>query len=145
MRSRNPLSLSAKMARAVLASTLIASGGSALAMDAAKMLTGSEEVPAVSTAATARSAIVVDSDFTVRGSIETSGIDATAAHIHHGAKGVSGPPVVTLVRTGPTTWSVPEGSKFTQSQYEDYKSGNFYVNVHSLAHPAGEIRMQLAP
>ena len=69
MRSRKPLPFPVRMAWAVLASTLVAGGGSALAMDAANALTGSEEVPAVNTAATARSAIAVESDFTVRGSI----------------------------------------------------------------------------
>lgn len=145
MRYRNKLSLTSRMALAVLASTLVAGGGGALAMEAAKMLTGNEEVPTIKTTATARSSIVIDTDLSVRGSIETSGLDATAAHIHRGVTGANGPPVVTLVMTGPTTWSVPQGAKLSQSDYDSYKAGGLYVNVHSTQHPAGEIRMQLAP
>ena len=102
-------------------------------------------MPAVKTSATARNALVIDTDLGVRGSIEVSGMDATAAHIHRGAYGTNGPPVVTLVMSGPTTWSVPAGAKLSQADYDSYKAGGLYVNVHSAQHPAGEIRMQLAP
>ena len=145
MRNTPSLSLSSRMALALLASALVAGAGGALAMETVKMLTGNDEVPAVKTSATARNALVIDTDLGVRGSIEVSGMDATAAHIHRGAYGTNGPPVVTLVMSGPTTWSVPAGAKLSQADYDSYKAGGLYVNVHSAQHPAGEIRMQLAP
>lgn len=42
-------------------------------------------------------------------------------------------------------WVVPAGSRLTDSQYESFKAGNLYVNVHSAEHKSGEIRTQLKP
>jgi hypothetical protein len=115
------------------------------AADAAKTLTGAQEVPPVDTKASGVCNIVVGSDMSVTGSVTTMGIDGTMAHIHQGAPGVSGPPVVTLVKTSDTQWSVPPDTKLTAAQYQSYKAGELYVNVHSAAHKSGEIRVQLKP
>jgi CHRD domain len=109
------------------------------------MLTGDREVPPVVTTATATSDIVVGTDKYVHGGVQTTGIEATAAHIHVGAPGVSGPVAVTLTKTQPDHWSVPDGTKFTAEQYESFKAGNLYINVHSAEHASGEIRAQLKP
>jgi hypothetical protein len=42
-------------------------------------------------------------------------------------------------------WSVPTGAKLTDAQYQSYKAGGLYVNVHSDAHKDGEMRSQLKP
>jgi hypothetical protein len=108
-------------------------------------LTGAQEVPAVKTLATGISTITVAADGTVSGGVDTIGIDGTMAHIHQGAIGVSGPVVVTLEKTTAMHWAVPAGTKLTDEQYQTFKSGDLYVNVHSAAHPSGEIRLQLTP
>jgi hypothetical protein len=108
-------------------------------------LTGAQEVPPVSTTASGRSTIAVASDRTVSGSVIITGMNATAAHIHHGAKGTNGPVIVPLTKTSATTFAVPAGAKLTDAQYAAYKTGDLYVNVHSAAHPDGEIRLQLNP
>jgi hypothetical protein len=108
-------------------------------------LTGAQEVPPVSTTASGRSTITVASDRTVSGSVIITGMDATAAHIHHGAKGTNGPVIVPLARTSATTFAAPAGAKLSDAQYAAYKTGDLYVNVHSAAHPGGEIRLQLNP
>ncbi len=112
--------------------------------DSHVVLMGSHEVPPVHTKASATSAIVIGTDLTVRGTVKTAGIKGTAAHIHLGAVGTNGPPVITLVKTSATQWSVPAGSSVTQAQYDSYLHGDLYVNVHSAAHPSGEIRLQLS-
>jgi len=108
-------------------------------------LTGAQEVPAVSSTATGTGTIKVNDDMTVSGSITTKGIDGVAAHIHSGAVGKNGPPVITLEQQSPGKWSVPAGAKLTADQYDTFKAGGLYVNVHSAAHQDGEIRGQLKP
>ena len=122
-----------------------ASLGVASAGQMSLALNGVAETPPVTTRASALATFNVDPTGVVTGSVKTIGIDGTAAHIHIGATGTSGPPVITLERTGKDQWKVPDGSKLSTEQYEAYKKGNLYVNVHSKAHPSGEIRAQLTP
>lgn len=106
-------------------------------------LTGASEVPPVSTSATGTGQLTIKSDYTVTGSIKYSGLTATMAHIHEAAAGKNGPPIIPLTQSGNDTFVVPPGAKLTNAQYESYMAGNLYVNVHSAAHPGGEIRAQL--
>ena len=118
-------------------------GAAALAADVA--LSGANEVPPVSTSATATCAIAVAEDGTVSGGIATTGIAGTMAHIHVGAPGKNGPVIVTLKKDADGAWSVPAGARLSPEQLAQYKAGELYVNVHSDAHKGGEIRAQLAP
>jgi hypothetical protein len=108
-------------------------------------LTGDEEVPPVKTAASGTGSFVISADKSVSGSITTTGVDGTAAHIHEGPAGKNGPVIVPLTKGANNTWSVAPGAKLTDSQYASYKAGNLYVNVHSAANKGGEIRAQLSP
>jgi hypothetical protein len=122
---------------------LLCGTASALAEDVKVNLTGAEETPPVTTSATATGVIRITADRSVKGSIKTSGVQGTMAHIHLGAPGESGKPIITLTRKGEDTWTVPYGSVLTDDQYASFKKGNLYVNVHSEEHKAGEIRAQL--
>ena len=107
-------------------------------------LSGANEVPAVTTRATGMGMIRVGADRAVSGRIMVSGLDATMAHIHQGAAGQNGPVVIGLTGMG-NEWMVPPGSTLTEAQYDAYKAGNLYVNVHTEANKGGEIRAQLRP
>ena len=124
---------------------LISPGGIALAADIKVNLSGTEVVPAVTTSASGSGTITVGDDRSVSGSVTTTGVVATAAHIHMAAAGQNGPVAIPLTKSGDNTWAVPAGAKLTDPQYDAYKAGNLYVNVHSAAHPGGEIRGQLKP
>ena len=117
----------------------------ALAKDIPVKLTGAQEVPAVSSAAAGTGTLSIGEDKSVKGSVTTTGVEGTAAHIHLGATGKNGPPIIALVKSGDNHWSVPANSQLTDEQYKSFKNGELYVNVHSAAHPGGEIRAQLQP
>jgi len=127
----------------LIAGLLLTGAGWVAAKDVSVKLTGAEETPAVDTTAKGSGKITVKDDMTVSGSIKTTGIDGTMAHIHMAEPGKSGPPVITLEKKSADEWVVPEGSKLTADQYKSFKDGNLYVNVHSAAHKGGEIRGQL--
>lgn len=109
------------------------------------ILNGNQEVPPVSTAATGSGTIRVLMDRSVSGSVMTSGVAGTVAHIHLGMPGENGPVIIPLNRTADNTWSVPASIRLNDTQYEAFRLGNLYVNVHSAANPGGEIRGQLTP
>jgi hypothetical protein len=108
-------------------------------------LNGAQEVPPISTKASGRSTIAVADDRTVSGSVIVDDMNATAAHIHQGAKGANGPVMIPLTKTSDKVFSVAANTRMTEQQYEAYKAGNLYINVHSAAHPGGEIRVQMKP
>jgi hypothetical protein len=129
----------------VAAAALAAGSGIAFAKDVKVSLNGAEETPPVTTTASATGTITIAKDKSVSGSIKSVGMDGTVAHIHVGAPGQSGPPIITLEKGADGVWSVPAGSKLTDEQYASFKAGNLYVNVHSAEHKPGEIRAQLKP
>ena len=128
----------------VIAAALVASGV-AFGADVKVMLSGDQEVPAVTTSASGSGTITVGDDKSVKGSVTTKDVSGTAAHIHQGAAGKSGGVIIPLTKGADGTWSVPEGTKLTDAQLAAFKAGDLYVNVHSAAHPDGEIRGQLKP
>lgn len=135
----------AVMASSVMIAGLAGGYGVAMAAQSKVMLSGTHEVPAVKTSAKGDGTITVENNMAVSGSVTTSGMDGTMAHIHEAAAGKNGPPIITLEKKGKNEWMVPENAKLTDAQYKAYKAGDLYVNVHSDAHKAGEIRDQLKP
>lgn len=135
-----------KRATAAVTAVLLAAGvGIASAGTVHVTLKGSQETPPVKTMAHGSAAIEVKADGSVSGKVATSGIKGTMAHIHEGAPGTAGQPIIAL-KAGPNgTWLVPLGSKLSSDQYKEFLAGDLYVNVHSAAHPGGEIRGQLKP
>ena len=116
--------------------------GAALAADIKVTLSGANEVPPVTTSAAGSGTITVGDDGAVSGSVTTTGVAGTAAHIHEAAAGANGPVIVPLTKDG-DTYKAAAGAKLTPAQMASLKAGNLYVNVHSAANPGGEIRGQL--
>lgn len=83
----------------------------------------------------------------VTGGVTLSGITATLAHIHHGIAGTNGPVIVDFLATAadPNRWEVETGDVLNADQVNALLAGQLYVNVHSAAHPGGEIRGQIKP
>ena len=67
----------------------------------------------------------------------------TAAHIHRGAPGVNGPPVVTL--DPPDDNDSDDCDQVADALVDEIRNnpGGFYVNVHTTDYPNGAIRGQL--
>ena len=128
---------------ALAALLLAAFAGVVTAGEIQVKLSGDQEVPPVQTSASGNGSITVDDDKSVKGKITTTGIKGTGAHIHEGAVGKNGPDIITLKKTGDNEWSIPGDAKLTDAQYDAYKAGGLYVNIHSDEHRSGEIRGQL--
>jgi hypothetical protein len=107
-------------------------------------LSGAEEVPPLSVSGSGGGTIRVASDGAVSGSVSTTGVQGTMAHIHQGAKGRNGPVIIPLTKQG-DTYTVPAGAKLTDAQMQAFKNGDLYVNVHTNVNKGGEVRGQLQP
>jgi hypothetical protein len=142
LQSKRPAVLGA-LAAAVI--SLAAYSGMAFGGEVKVTLSGDQEVPAVKTSASGGGTITINDDKSVSGSVTTTGVAGTMAHIHNGAAGKNGPVIIPLTKSGDGTWSVPAGAKLTDAQYAAFEAGDLYVNVHSAANKGGEIRGQLKP
>jgi hypothetical protein len=105
-------------------------------------LTGAEQVPPVQTQGWGTGRITVNDDGTVSGSVATTGVKGTMAHIHLGAKGQNGPVIIPLVKNG-DNYAVPAGAKLNADQLKAFRENRLYVNVHSDMHKGGEVRAQI--
>ncbi|HEY4318829.1 MAG TPA: CHRD domain-containing protein [Herbaspirillum sp.] len=134
---------------ALASAALIIAGCSGMGMkDGARTqtLTGAQEVPPVASNATAISTVKIGADRMVSGTITTTGIVPTMAHIHMApTPGANGPVIVPFKKTADNVFSAPDNTMLTDEQYAALQAGRLYVNVHSAAHPAGEVRANLPP
>lgn len=105
-------------------------------------LDGAQEVPPVATAASGTAQVEVDPRRgLLRWTVSHGGLSGpvTGAHVH----GPAGPGANAGI-----LFPLPGASgelRITPEQYTQLESGQWYVNVHTARHPAGEIRGQLRP
>ena len=145
----------------ILATILTVSVGFAAEKSFNAKLTGNNEVPSVKTKAKGDVKFKLSSDGTeLSYKLNVKNIEnPTAAHIHHGMKGKSGPPLANLF-TGPKkegkfSGELSKGTitandlsgdlmgKSLDDLVKLIKAGDLYVNVHTDANPDGEIRGQV--
>ncbi len=145
----------------ILTAILTASAGFAAEGSFHAILTGHDEVPSVMTKATGDVTFMLSSDGKeLSYKLVVKNIEnPTAAHIHSGMKGKSGPPVANLF-TGPKkegefSGDLSEGTitakdlsgdlmgKSLDDLVKQIKAGYMYVNVHTDGNPKGEIRGQI--
>jgi hypothetical protein len=143
------------------AATLTLSTTPATAQTLKATLTAAEETPSFLTGAVGTVEVSVDQkneELTVTLSVFNLPAGTTAGHIHTGPKGVAGPVVINFpIPTGRTddlslSFRVngkdfvarPEiGINTMTDAIQAILLGNSYANVHTTAHPAGEVRGQL--
>jgi hypothetical protein len=107
-------------------------------------MTGAAETPPNASLGSGVATIAIDTTTNqICWAISVGDIDfpATVAHIHPGAAGVAGPPLVTLSAPNPTSSGCTTDA--VNAPLIVANPSNFYVNVHSGLFPAGEIRGQL--
>jgi CHRD domain-containing protein len=122
-------------------------------------LKGDNEVPAVTTQAEGKASLKVKEP-NIKYKLNITGLaDITMAHIHQGKSGENGEPVVDLLAAGnkqktskglfingsitDSSLIGPMKGKTVSDLVSSISAGNNYVNVHTQAHPDGEIRGQL--
>ena len=108
------------------------------------IFSGDQEVPAVTTDATGVGYTTVDlTTGSIEANVRTSGISATAAHVHQAVAGANGGIAVPLVNDTSDTdfWSA--SATLTADQLTAFNADGLYFNVHSTANSGGEIRGQI--
>ncbi len=139
--------------RTALAATVVAltiAGCSVLRPDAhlaafSTQLTGMNEVPTVATPATGRVDAVLDKNTgLLRWKLSFAGLSgpATAGHFHGPAAIGANAPVALPFKT-PVKSPLEGRATLTPSQATELLAGKWYVNIHTSAHPGGEIRGQM--
>ncbi|MFZ2493242.1 MAG: CHRD domain-containing protein [Thermoanaerobaculia bacterium] len=114
----------------------------ALAQSYSAVLSGAAEVPGPGDPDGSGLGVVTIDGTTVRYNVWAQGIGApTQAHIHAGAPGIAGGPVVTLdvnmLANGSTTVTADVANQIKANP------AGFYVNVHNAEFPGGALRGQL--
>ena len=81
----------------------------------------------------------------VSGTFEGIDTPATAAHIHQGAPGMSGPPIFDLEVTNDTQGEVSGTIELSDEQIDLLRDRQMYVQIHSEQNPDGVLRAWLWP
>ena len=113
-------------------------------------LTGAQSVPPVETSGTGTADLTYDpATRVVTWNITYSGLSSptTMAHFHGPAtQGTNGPVVIWLTTQGSPPGNPMTGqATLTPEQAQQFAAGDWYVNVHTQSHPAGEIRGWVVP
>jgi len=116
-------------------------------------LRGANETPPTSSTAVGAFFITIDTiNKTLTWDVTSTVSSPTLAHIHPGAAGVAGSPLITFATsasafTNGRTFGTTSIATLSDTNFNNLITSpqNFYVNVHSTTNGGGEIRGQLAP
>ena len=113
-------------------------------------LSGEEQSPAVTTKASGTAELIYDpATRMVTWSISYTGLSgpATMAHFHGpAARGANASVTIWLSKQGaPISSPIRGEATLSPAQAEQFAAGQWYVNIHTQEHPAGEIRGQVVP
>ena len=113
-------------------------------------LTGAQQVPPVETPAEGSADLTYDPATRVlTWTVAYSGLSAPATMAHfHGpaAAGKNGPVAVWIsVKDASVDSPIKGQATLTPEQAQQFSAGEWYINVHTSAHPGGEIRGQVTP
>ncbi len=113
-------------------------------------LSGAQQTPPVQTAGAGTADLTYDpATRTVTWSITYSGLSsaATMAHFHGpAAAGKNAPVAIWLSKRGsPPESPITGQATLTPAQAAQFTAGDWYINLHTKDHPAGEIRGQVMP
>ncbi len=134
----------------ILLGFVYAGGARAAAISFKVPLTGAQCVPPVDTTGSGTAELTYDpATRVVTWNISYTGLSSptTMAHFHGpAAAGKNAPPVIWLSKQGsPPANPITGSATLTPDQAKQFSAGEWYVNVHSQSHPAGEIRGQVVP
>lgn len=108
-------------------------------------LSGANEVPANTTAGKGEADVTFDTTTRkLAWKVSYSGLTgpATMAHFHGPAEPGKNAPIVVPI-PHPNVSGTEGSATLTEAQAADLLAGRYYVNVHTAAHPGGEIRGQV--
>jgi hypothetical protein len=141
----------AAMAAVCAAGAMALSGSANAASESFKVdLTGAQQVPPVETPAKGSADLTYDPATRVlTWAVSYSGLSAPATMAHfHGpaAAGKNGPVAIWIsVKDASVSSPIKGQATLTPEQAQQFSAGDWYINVHTQAHPGGEIRGQVLP
>ena len=108
-------------------------------------MTGLNEVPRVTTPATGRVDAVLDKNtLLLRWKLSFSNLSGPATGGHfHGPAAIGANAGIALPFKSPVTSPFEGRATLTTAQAADLLNGKWYANIHTAAHPGGEIRGQM--
>jgi hypothetical protein len=116
-----------------------------LAQDIA--LLGTNEVPSITTTATGRAILRLTSDKVLYSVVTVNNLESndtlTVSHIHPGATGTNGSPLIFLCNSLSDFGLVKVSDPLTDAVYNQLTKDPMYVNAHSRRHGSGLIRGQI--
>jgi hypothetical protein len=130
-----------------LGAALFAGSASAAVLHFTARLNGAAETPPNASAGSGAATVDLDTTAkTVSWTVTYSGLSgpATAAHFH-GPAPVGQAAGVEIPLKGDLASPITGSASVTDVQAADLRAGQWYVNVHTAANPAGEIRGQITP